>query len=370
MVARSQQPLMKKRTTYDTAFKVQVVREALQRPVSNRIKPTCARYPGIEPCQLRKWIRNLESEARNGPIGEPIPMRKRPPKPSEQPPSSPVRRSSRPRRPTKHAADEAEIDDGSSYDSERDEHDEHAYAQPHARANVLEPSDALALNSAMPATYRPWSEGGLLQRPFERYNPSLYGMAVTDTFSFSVKQQAASLAAAVQTSSFGKAEDGSETSASSSGGDLTMDDGALLHVHAPHSQEDDALTPPCATDGCTPRTLRGCMSTPYKTFADMPTEMPSEINLNDFNASPRRGPHKPSCLSAPLKRAAEADRVPLALVSAGDLASYGAALAAPYSAENLISRSGLIGLDVEVSREQWFAEWLSEVASEEGLLLH
>eukprot|EP00965_Chrysotila_dentata_P249829 6209091-Pleurochrysis_carterae.AAC.5 len=52
MVARSQQPLMKKRTTYDTAFKVQVVREALQRPVSNRIKPTCARYPGIEPCQV------------------------------------------------------------------------------------------------------------------------------------------------------------------------------------------------------------------------------------------------------------------------------------------------------------------------------
>mmetsp|Transcript_13333 Transcript_13333/g.27059 ORF Transcript_13333/g.27059 Transcript_13333/m.27059 type:complete len:307 (+) Transcript_13333:33-953(+) len=53
----------KKRVTYDQAFKLKVVRAALERPPNNRIKPTCARFPGIEPCQLRKWIRNLEAEA-------------------------------------------------------------------------------------------------------------------------------------------------------------------------------------------------------------------------------------------------------------------------------------------------------------------
>ena len=42
----------KKRATYDQAFKLKVVREALQRPPHNRIKPTCARFPGIEPCQV------------------------------------------------------------------------------------------------------------------------------------------------------------------------------------------------------------------------------------------------------------------------------------------------------------------------------
>jgi len=52
----------KKRMTYEADFKKQVVREALQRPKDNRIKPTCARYPGIEPCQLRKWIRSFEPE--------------------------------------------------------------------------------------------------------------------------------------------------------------------------------------------------------------------------------------------------------------------------------------------------------------------
>ena len=30
------------------------VREALLRPPENRIKPTCRRYPSVEPCQLRK----------------------------------------------------------------------------------------------------------------------------------------------------------------------------------------------------------------------------------------------------------------------------------------------------------------------------
>ena len=42
----------KKRTTYDHAFKLKVVRAALERPPNNRIKPTCAWFPGIEPCQV------------------------------------------------------------------------------------------------------------------------------------------------------------------------------------------------------------------------------------------------------------------------------------------------------------------------------
>ena len=41
----------KKRTTYDHAFKLKVVRAALERPPNNRIKPICAWFPGIEPCQ-------------------------------------------------------------------------------------------------------------------------------------------------------------------------------------------------------------------------------------------------------------------------------------------------------------------------------
>lgn len=49
-----QQP---KRTLYDNHFKQQVVLAALQRPPDNRIKPTCAMYPGIEPCQV---LRPLE----------------------------------------------------------------------------------------------------------------------------------------------------------------------------------------------------------------------------------------------------------------------------------------------------------------------
>ena len=42
-----------KRRTYDTPFKLHVVAEALRRPPNKRIKPTCALFPGIEPCQAR-----------------------------------------------------------------------------------------------------------------------------------------------------------------------------------------------------------------------------------------------------------------------------------------------------------------------------
>jgi len=60
---------VKKRMSYDQAFKLQVVHAALQRPTDNRIKPTCALFPGIEPCQLRKWIRNYEASQPPGCLG-------------------------------------------------------------------------------------------------------------------------------------------------------------------------------------------------------------------------------------------------------------------------------------------------------------
>ena len=47
------------RRVYEASFKLQVVREALKLPASNRIKPTCRMYPGVEPVQVRKWIKNL-----------------------------------------------------------------------------------------------------------------------------------------------------------------------------------------------------------------------------------------------------------------------------------------------------------------------
>ena len=34
----------------------------LARPIGKRIRPTCSRYPTVEPCQLRKWIRALEAD--------------------------------------------------------------------------------------------------------------------------------------------------------------------------------------------------------------------------------------------------------------------------------------------------------------------
>jgi len=64
---------MKKRMTYDSDFKKHVVEMALQRPPDNRIKPTCALFPGIEPCQLRKWIRNYQAQQLEVSGGKPAP---------------------------------------------------------------------------------------------------------------------------------------------------------------------------------------------------------------------------------------------------------------------------------------------------------
>ena len=61
--AQPMKPRVKKRMSYDNAFKLQVVQAALQRPVDNRIKPTCACYPGIEPCQVRPPRRAATADA-------------------------------------------------------------------------------------------------------------------------------------------------------------------------------------------------------------------------------------------------------------------------------------------------------------------
>jgi len=54
-------PMPRKRRAHCIEFKHALAREALLLPPNNRIKPTCARYPGVEPCQLRKWIRAYEA---------------------------------------------------------------------------------------------------------------------------------------------------------------------------------------------------------------------------------------------------------------------------------------------------------------------
>ena len=61
-------PAAKKRMSYSAEFKLMVVKEALQRPPDNRIKPTCANFVGIEPCQVRAhaWACCLRRCARRG----------------------------------------------------------------------------------------------------------------------------------------------------------------------------------------------------------------------------------------------------------------------------------------------------------------
>jgi len=63
-----------KRARYDDDFKEQVVREAMRCPEGARIKPTCSRYPGVEPCQLRKWIQKFaqQQQQQQQPHGEAV----------------------------------------------------------------------------------------------------------------------------------------------------------------------------------------------------------------------------------------------------------------------------------------------------------
>ena len=52
-------PVSRQRMTYSQSFKLDVVRHSLRLPATARIKPTCRAFPGIEPVQIRKWIRKL-----------------------------------------------------------------------------------------------------------------------------------------------------------------------------------------------------------------------------------------------------------------------------------------------------------------------
>merc|ERR1719198_1541552 len=60
----------KRRQAYSAEYKLKIVKEALALPPCSRIKPTCRRYPEIEPVQLRKWIRNLSALERAAPTAK------------------------------------------------------------------------------------------------------------------------------------------------------------------------------------------------------------------------------------------------------------------------------------------------------------
>ena len=47
----------RQRARYSQEFKIAVVRYSLSLPPTARVKPTCRAYPGIEPVQIRKWIK-------------------------------------------------------------------------------------------------------------------------------------------------------------------------------------------------------------------------------------------------------------------------------------------------------------------------
>jgi len=53
------QPKARQRARYTQEFKLQVVRYSLSLPPTARVKPTCRVYPGLEPVQIRKWIKAL-----------------------------------------------------------------------------------------------------------------------------------------------------------------------------------------------------------------------------------------------------------------------------------------------------------------------
>ena len=52
-------PITRQRASYSQSFKMEVVRTALKLPPTARIKPTSRAYPGIEPAQIRRWIRSF-----------------------------------------------------------------------------------------------------------------------------------------------------------------------------------------------------------------------------------------------------------------------------------------------------------------------
>ena len=49
----------RKRAEYPTSFKCEVVRIALKKPANRRIKPTAREFPGVQPVQVRRWLRTF-----------------------------------------------------------------------------------------------------------------------------------------------------------------------------------------------------------------------------------------------------------------------------------------------------------------------
>ena len=78
------------RVVHSAAFKLRLVREALLRPPENRIKPTCRRYPSVEPCQLRKWINGRANLEKVRPHSPPPPLQHPLAPPPPTPPSPPL----------------------------------------------------------------------------------------------------------------------------------------------------------------------------------------------------------------------------------------------------------------------------------------
>ncbi len=58
--------MRERRQAYDAAFKLRVVYEALARPPSKRIKPTCRDHPGIEP--VRRALAEIPGDDPGSPI--------------------------------------------------------------------------------------------------------------------------------------------------------------------------------------------------------------------------------------------------------------------------------------------------------------
>lgn len=74
-----EEPATKRRKSFTAEFKLQVVREALLRPESNRIKPICRLYTQVTPVQLRKWIRKKELLEQAKPTARALPVARRAP---------------------------------------------------------------------------------------------------------------------------------------------------------------------------------------------------------------------------------------------------------------------------------------------------
>jgi len=77
LVPTDAEPPTKRRKSFTAEFKLRVVREALMRPESNRIKPICRVYTQVTPVQLRKWIRKKHLLEQAKPTARALPVVRR-----------------------------------------------------------------------------------------------------------------------------------------------------------------------------------------------------------------------------------------------------------------------------------------------------